>query len=298
MAWLSVTLETDCAHARSARRRLDGRRRPVGLDQDAAAGTADENRSSANRDRSAPGLGPFAHCRAVRTPPPMLLPPSTMPALSPDGRTLPTQRGGGRAELGAADTIAVRADPASPTGCGSCLPGTTRRIRMRSIWSSIPGWPVPDRTRPPACAWKWLERTVAPGGTCSTMAAAPGFWQSPPPGWAPARSSASISTRRRLLRQRPTPNATPSAPRSTTRAAAGRPVRHRCCQYPRQPAEGAGAGDLRPCPCRQPIGAVRHPEEQADELIGIYSEWLPLAVADTREGWVCLAGRKPETAPC
>jgi ribosomal protein L11 methyltransferase len=32
--------------------------------------------------------------------------------------------------------------------------------------------------------------------------------------------------------------------------------------------------------------------EQAEEIIGIYSAWLPMTVADTREGWVCLAGRK------
>jgi len=38
--------------------------------------------------------------------------------------------------------------------------------------------------------------------------------------------------------------------------------------------------------------------DQADELIAIYREWIPLAVADDREGWVCLAGSKPGTAPC
>jgi ribosomal protein L11 methyltransferase len=32
--------------------------------------------------------------------------------------------------------------------------------------------------------------------------------------------------------------------------------------------------------------------EQADEIIGIYAAWLPLAVADTREDWVCLSGIK------
>ncbi|MBS1189099.1 MAG: ribosomal protein [Rhodocyclaceae bacterium] len=32
--------------------------------------------------------------------------------------------------------------------------------------------------------------------------------------------------------------------------------------------------------------------EQAEEIIAIYAPWLPLAVADTREGWVCLAGEK------
>jgi len=33
--------------------------------------------------------------------------------------------------------------------------------------------------------------------------------------------------------------------------------------------------------------------EQAEEIIGIYSAWLPLTVADTREDWVCLSGIKP-----
>lgn len=33
--------------------------------------------------------------------------------------------------------------------------------------------------------------------------------------------------------------------------------------------------------------------EQAEEIIGIYAQWLPLSIADSREGWVCLAGEKP-----
>ena len=33
--------------------------------------------------------------------------------------------------------------------------------------------------------------------------------------------------------------------------------------------------------------------EQAEEIIGIYAQWLPLQVADMREDWVCLAGTKP-----
>lgn len=37
-------------------------------------------------------------------------------------------------------------------------------------------------------------------------------------------------------------------------------------------------------------------EEQAEDLISIYADWLPLHIADTREGWVCLAGRKAEGA--
>jgi len=34
-------------------------------------------------------------------------------------------------------------------------------------------------------------------------------------------------------------------------------------------------------------------DEQADEIISIYAQWLPLTVADRRDGWVCLAGEKP-----
>jgi ribosomal protein L11 methyltransferase len=33
--------------------------------------------------------------------------------------------------------------------------------------------------------------------------------------------------------------------------------------------------------------------EQAEEIIAIYAQWLPLQVADVREDWVCLAGHKP-----
>ncbi|MDP3538446.1 MAG: 50S ribosomal protein L11 methyltransferase [Azonexus sp.] len=33
--------------------------------------------------------------------------------------------------------------------------------------------------------------------------------------------------------------------------------------------------------------------EQAEEIIGIYAQWLPLQVADGREDWVCLSGYKP-----
>lgn len=38
--------------------------------------------------------------------------------------------------------------------------------------------------------------------------------------------------------------------------------------------------------------------EQAEELIAIYADWIPLHVADTREGWVCLTGKKPEAGAC
>lgn len=34
--------------------------------------------------------------------------------------------------------------------------------------------------------------------------------------------------------------------------------------------------------------------EQADDLIACYAPYLPFAVADTRDGWVCLSGVKPD----
>ncbi|WP_153130070.1 50S ribosomal protein L11 methyltransferase [Dechloromonas hortensis] len=33
--------------------------------------------------------------------------------------------------------------------------------------------------------------------------------------------------------------------------------------------------------------------EQAEEIIAIYAQWMPMQVADTREDWVCLSGVKP-----
>ena len=50
---------------------------------------------------------------------------------------------------------AVRADRASPTGCGSCRRGASRSIPRRSISRSIPGWrsaPAAIRRRGCACA--------------------------------------------------------------------------------------------------------------------------------------------------
>jgi ribosomal protein L11 methyltransferase len=34
--------------------------------------------------------------------------------------------------------------------------------------------------------------------------------------------------------------------------------------------------------------------EQAEELIAIYAPYIPLGIADTREGWVCLSGTKTQ----
>ena len=33
--------------------------------------------------------------------------------------------------------------------------------------------------------------------------------------------------------------------------------------------------------------------EQAEEIIGIYAQWLPMQVAATGEDWICLSGIKP-----
>lgn len=37
-------------------------------------------------------------------------------------------------------------------------------------------------------------------------------------------------------------------------------------------------------------------DAQAEEIIDIYRPWVSLSVADTRDGWVCLAGHKPASA--
>jgi ribosomal protein L11 methyltransferase len=37
-------------------------------------------------------------------------------------------------------------------------------------------------------------------------------------------------------------------------------------------------------------------ERQAEELMAAYAAWLPLAVADTQEGWVLMCAQRPEAA--
>jgi ribosomal protein L11 methyltransferase len=34
-------------------------------------------------------------------------------------------------------------------------------------------------------------------------------------------------------------------------------------------------------------------ERQAQEVAAVYATWLPMTVWQARDGWVCLAGRKP-----
>lgn len=34
-------------------------------------------------------------------------------------------------------------------------------------------------------------------------------------------------------------------------------------------------------------------QEQAEEIMAIYRQWVPLQIVDARDGWVCLAGQKP-----
>ena len=34
-------------------------------------------------------------------------------------------------------------------------------------------------------------------------------------------------------------------------------------------------------------------DAEAEEIAAFYAQWLPLSVADSREGWVCLTGTKP-----
>lgn len=53
------------------------------------------------------------------------------------------------------------------------------------------------------------------------------------------------------------------------------------------------------CACVKPGGQLALSgilAEQAEEIIAIYGQWLPLQVAETREGWVCLAGTLPASA--
>lgn len=53
------------------------------------------------------------------------------------------------------------------------------------------------------------------------------------------------------------------------------------------------------CACVKPGGQLALSgilAEQAEEIIAFYAPWLPLSVADTREGWVCLAGIRPAAA--
>jgi hypothetical protein len=114
-----------------------------------------------------------------------------------------------RAELGAADPVAVRSHPrvGAPVD-RSFLARAPDPCRGQPRFST-PEWPsAPARMRRPAFVWNGWSAMCAPAARCSIMAAVRAFWRSLQPASGPETSPVSISIRRRWKRPGPMRNGT------------------------------------------------------------------------------------------
>ncbi|MBI2309051.1 MAG: 50S ribosomal protein L11 methyltransferase [Rhodocyclales bacterium] len=299
MAWLSVTLETDCAHAEAlADALMEGGALSATI-EDAAAGTAEEKPQ-------------FGEPGSITTPG---WDRSRVAALFDPG----------------ADVAACVAAAAREAGLPSAPPYTTEEVAEQNwvqltqsqfepirvsdrLWI-VPSWhdaPDPGAINlilDPGMAFgtgshpttrlclEWLERTVQPGqdlldygcGSGILAIAAARLGASPVTGVdidPQAVLAADANAARNEVSARFTDSAAPLTGQFDLVVA-------NILANPLKALAPAICGHVRPGGQLALSGILA---EQADELIGIYAAWIPLVVADTREGWVCLAGRKPEDA--
>ena len=203
---------------------------------------------------------------------------------------------GRRRGLGARDAGAVRADPRSPTACGSCRPGTAAPDPARSISCSIPAWPSAPAPSDHAAVPGWLRRDAAPAARrCSITAAV--RVSSPSPrrelgagAWRGRRRPAGAHRERA-----PTPRATASS------------ARFDACALTR--LDGAGGrydlvvANILANPLRLLAPALARARAagrrialsgilaaQADDVAAAYAPWFRIGVWDRDEDWVALAG--------
>lgn len=301
MAWLSVTLETDCAHAEAlADALMEGGALSASI-EDAAAGTADEKPQFGEPGSiSTPG---WDRSRIAA-----LFDPAADVAAAIDDACL---------VAGLTETPPYTSEAVAEQNWVQLTQSQFEPIRISDRLWIVPSWhdaPDPDAVNlvlDPGMAFgtgshpttrlclEWLERTVAPGRDLLDYGCGSGILAI-----AAARLGAGP-----VVGVDIDPQAVAAAKANAERNAvsatfddSGQPLAGQfdivvanILANPLKALAPAICGHVRAGGQLALSGIL---EEQADELIGIYSEWLPLAVADTREGWVCLAGRKPETAPC
>jgi len=295
MSWLSVTLETDCAHAEAlADALMEGGALSATI-EDAAAGTAEEKPQ-------------FGEPGSITTPG---WDRSRIAALfDPDAEVAAcVAAAAAAAGLPAAPAFAVEA--VAEQNWVQLTQSQFEPIRISDRLWIVPSWheaPNPGAINlilDPGMAFgtgshpttrlclEWLERTVAPGqalldygcGSGILAIAAAKLGAAPitgvdidPQAVAAAENNAETNE----VRARFVDSAEPLTGQFDLVVA-------NILANPLKALAPAICGHVRPGGQLALSGILA---EQAEELIGIYAPWIPLAVADTREGWVCLAGRK------
>ncbi len=301
MAWLSVTLETDCAHAEAlADALMEGGALSATI-EDAAAGTAEEKPQ-------------FGEPGSITTPG---WDRSRIAALFDPDADVAACVAAAASAAGLAEPPAYAAEDVAEQNWVQLTQSQFEPIRISDRLWIVPSWheaPTPDAINlilDPGMAFgtgshpttrlclEWLERSVQPEqslldygcGSGILAIAAAKLGAAPVTGVdidPQAVVAAEANAERNAVSARFLDSAAPLAGQfdlvvANILANPLRALAPAICGYVRAGGRLALSGIL---------------AEQAAELIDIYAPWIPLTVADTREGWVCLAGRKPEPGVC
>jgi ribosomal protein L11 methyltransferase len=295
MSWLSITIETDCQHAEALADAL--------LDAGALSAAsrmptpAPRRNTAIRRTRFGhhAGLGALARRRPARSGTDideLLEACAPLAGLDQTPALLGWRRWKSRTGCSSRSRSSTRS--AFPGGCGSFRPGIPPPTPTPSFSSSIPGMAFGTGSHPTTrLCLEWLERKVT-GSSLLDYGCGSGILAI-----AAARLGARRGTRRRYRsasgERRAKQRRTQRGKRTLRRF--GREIKGQfdivvanILSNPLKALAPAICSHVRPGGQLALSGILA---EQAEELIAAYAPWVPLAVADTREGWVCLAGTKP-----
>jgi ribosomal protein L11 methyltransferase len=301
MAWLSVKLETDCSHAEAlADALMEGGALSATI-EDAAAGTDEEKPQ-------------FGEPGSITTPG---WDRSTVTALFEPDADIAAAIAAASAEVGLQEVPTYSTEPLAEQNWVQLTQSQFEPIRISDRLWIVPSWhdaPDPDAVNlvlDPGMAFgtgshpttrlclEWLERTVIAGqelldygcGSGILAIAAAKLGAAPVHGVdidPQAVVAAEANAERNRVSARFADSEQPIAGQFDIVVA-------NILANPLKALAPAICGHVRPGGQLALSGILA---EQAEELIGIYAEWIPMQVADTREGWVCLAGRKPGVSAC
>lgn len=300
MSWLSVTLETDCAHAEAlADALMEGGALSATI-EDAAAGTPEEKPQ-------------FGEPGSITTPG---WDRSRVAALFAADADVAACVAAAASEAGLAAPPAYDVEEVAEQNWVQLTQAQFEPIRVSARLWIVPSWhDAPDPAAinlvlDPGMAFgtgshpttrlclEWLERSVRPGqdlldygcGSGILAIAAARLGAAPVTGVdidPQAVLAAEANAERNAVSARFLDSAAPLAGQFDLVVA-------NILANPLKALAPAICGHIRPGGRLALSGILA---EQADELIALYAPWIPLAVADTRDGWVCLAGEKPGIRP-
>lgn len=295
MDWLSVSIETDCAHADAlADALLDAGALSAGI-EDADAGTPEETPQFGEPGSvTTPG---WTRSRVVA----LLTPDTDIPALLADCATsagLPATPPYTRETIAEQNWVQLTQSQFEPIR-------VSERLWIVPSWHAAPDPEALVLVLDPGMAFgtgshpttrlclEWIERTVTPGVSVLDYGCGSGIL---------AIAAAKLGAGEVL--------GVDIDPQAVTAARNNADINAVSARFADSAVSLEGSFDvvvanilanplkaLAPAICShvRPGGALALSGilvEQAEELIALYAPYIQLVVADTREGWVCLAGRK------